>query len=79
MERSVVVKGDKCWIIENGARKTLAEIVSISGNLVLIKTQNGKILRLPKHRIYDSEENTDKDIKEHNPTQKKRTPYDYMM
>ena len=60
MEKSVVVKGDKCWIIENGARKTLTEIVSISGNLVLIKTQNGKKLRLSKHWLYDSEEEVDK-------------------
>ncbi|MDE6640897.1 MAG: hypothetical protein K2K63_10255 [Acetatifactor sp.] len=74
-----MVKVDKCWIIENRARKTLAEIVSISGNLVLIKTQNGKTLRLPKHRIYNSEENADKDIKEHNPVQKKKSPYEYMM
>ena len=79
MERLVMVKGDKCWIVENGARKTLAEIVSINGNLVLIRTQNGKTLRLPKHRIYDSEENADKDIKEHNSVQKRRTPYDYMI
>ena len=38
MERSVVVKGDKCWIVENGFKVTSAEIVSISGNFVLIKT-----------------------------------------
>lgn len=78
MERSAVVKGDRCWIIENGSKKTLAEIVSFSGNLVLIKTQNGKTLRLPKHRIYDSEEKVEKTLQEHKPIQKKKTPYDYM-
>lgn len=73
-----MVKGDRCWIIENGSKKTLAEIVSFSGNLVLIKTQNGKTLRLPKHRIYDSEEKVEKTLQEHKPIQKKKTPYDYM-
>lgn len=33
----------------------LADVVSVSGNLVLIKTQHGKTLRLPKHRLYDAE------------------------
>lgn len=79
MEKSVVVNGDRCWIIENGAKKTLAEIVSFSGNLVLIKTQNGKTLRLPKHRLYDSEEKVDTILQKQNPVQKKKTPYDYMM
>lgn len=72
-----MVKGDRCWIIENGLRITSAEIVSISGNLILIRTQNGKALQLPKHRIYDSEEKALKDLKKKTQTQKK-TPYDYM-
>ena len=79
MEKLVVVKGDKCWIVENGYKVTVAEIVSISGNLVLIKTQSGKALRLPKHRLYDSEEKAKKTLQEHKPVQKKKTPYDYMM
>lgn len=74
-----MIKGDRYWVIENGTRITLAEVISISGNLVLIKTQNGKALRLPKHRLYDSEEEADKVLKEHNSAQKKKTPYDYMM
>lgn len=51
-----MIKGDKCWIIENGLKVTSAEIISISGNLVLIKTEDRKTLRLPKHRIFKSEE-----------------------
>ena len=74
-----MVKGDKCWIVENGFRVTSAEIVSISGNFVLIRTQNRKTLRLPKHRIFDSEERAKATVKESEPEQKKRTPYDYMM
>lgn len=73
-----MVKGDKCWIIENGSRITSAVIVSISGNLVLIKTENGTALRLPKHRLFDSEEKAEETLKGHNLEQKKKTPYDYM-
>ena len=56
-----------------------AEIISISGNLVLIKTQSGNTLRLPKHRLYDSQEKAEETLQEHKPVQKKKTPYDYMM
>lgn len=73
-----MVKGDKCWIIENGLKITSAEILSVSGNLVLIKTQSEKLLRLPKHRLYDSEEKAEKILKGRNFAQKQKTPYDYM-
>lgn len=72
-----MVKGDQCWIIENGLKVTSAEILSFSGNLVLIKTQDRKALRLPKHRLYDSEEKAKEDLKKSGSVQGK-TPYDYM-
>lgn len=72
-----MVKGDKCWIVENGLRVTPAEVVSFNGNLVLIKTQNGKVLRLPKHRLFESEEKALSTLKKNTVNQKK-TPYDYM-
>ena len=72
-----MVKGDKCWIVENGLNIVSAEVLSISGNLVLIKTQNGKALRLPKHRLYDTEESALETLQKRKVTQKK-TPYDYM-
>lgn len=72
-----MIKGDKCWIVENGLKVTSVEIVSISGNLVLIKTENGKTLRLPKHRIFKNEEEAKEKVPKQE--QKKRTPYDYMM
>lgn len=74
----MMVKGDKCWIIENGSRITSAVIVSVSGNLVLIKTGNGTALRLPKHRLFDSEEKAEETLKGRNLEQKNKTPYDYM-
>ena len=74
-----MVKGDKYWIIENGFNVVSVDVLSISGNLVLIRTDKGKTLRLPKHRLFDSEEKARKTVKESEPVQKKRTPYDYMM
>ena len=72
-----MVKGDKCWIVENGLNVVSADVLSVSGNLVLIKTQNGKALRLPKHRLYDTEENAMETLQKRKPIQRK-TPYDYM-
>lgn len=51
-----MIKGDKCWIIENGLEIVPVDVLSVRGSLVLIKTQHGKTLRLPKHRLYDTEE-----------------------
>lgn len=72
-----MVKGDKCWIIENGIKVTAAEIMSISGNLILIKTEDGKAIRLPKHRIFDSEEKAKEKVSKQE--KKRRTQYDYML
>lgn len=74
-----MVKGDKCWIVENGFNIVSVEVLSISGNLVLLRTDKGKTLRLPKHRIFISEEKARETVKESEPVQKKRTPYDYMI
>lgn len=76
-----MVKGDKCWIVENGFSVVSVEVLSISGNLVLIRTDKGKTLRLPKHRLFDTEEKARGTVKESEPVpeQKKKTPYDYMM
>ena len=74
-----MVKGDKCWIIQNGMSVVSAIIVSVSGNLFLIKTEEGKALRLPKHRLFDTEEKALEVLEKHRHEQKKKTPYDYMM
>ena len=73
-----MVKGDKYWIIENGFNVVSVDVLFVSGNLVLIRTDKGKTLRLPKHRLFDSEEKAKDTVKESEPVQKKRTPYDYM-
>ena len=66
-----MVKGDKCWIVENGFNVVSVDVLSISGNLVLIRTDKGKTLRLPKHRLFDSEEKARETVKESEPVQKK--------
>lgn len=73
IEVEVMIKGDKCWIIENGLKITEVEILSFNGNLVLIRAENGKTLRLPRHRLYDSKEEAGKYLKSKMPTQKKDT------
>lgn len=73
-----MLKGDKCWIIENGFNIMSIKILSISGNLVLVRTENGKTLRLPKHRLYDTADKAIEALKRINQAQKKKTPYDYM-
>ncbi len=74
-----MVKGDRYWIIENGLNVISVEVLSFSGNLALIKTQNGKTLRLPKHRLYDSEESAMEVLQKRKPVRKKKTQYDYML
>lgn len=71
-----MVKGDKCWIVENGNRVTQAEILSFSGNLCLIRLASGSALRVPKHRLYESEEAAQNGIMK--TKQVHRNPYDYM-
>lgn len=72
-----MVKGDKCWIIENGSRVTQADILSFSGNLCLIRLQSGTTIRVPKHRLYSSEEEAAKLLPKKQ-MKKYSNPYDYM-
>ena len=71
-----MVRGDQCWIIENGSRITQAEILSFSGNLCLIRLASGTTLRVPRHRLYESEQAAQSDA--HKAKQVHRSPYDYM-
>lgn len=70
-----MVKGDKCWIIENGSRITQAEILSFSGNLCLIQLDSGATLRVPRHRLYEREESVMNVVQKMK--QRHRSPHDY--
>ncbi len=71
-------KGDKFGIVENGREISEVEILSLTGNLVLLRTQEGKTLRLPKHRLYESEEKASAAIPNEQSIQRKKTRYGYM-
>ena len=71
-------KGDKCWIIENGHIVVMARILSLNGNLVLLKLETGKSIRVPKHRLHKTKEEAEEKLPEPEFRVSKRTPYDYM-
>ena len=71
-----MVKGDKCWIIENGNRVTQAVILSFSGNLCLIRLASGAALRVPRHRLYENEKEAQKNVQK--TRSRNRNPYDYI-
>ena len=71
-----MVKGDKCWIVENGNRVTLAEILSFSGNLCSIRLTSGAALRVPRHRLYEREDDALKAV--HKTKREHRIPYGYL-
>lgn len=73
-----MVKGDKCWIVENGNHVTQAEILSFRGNLCLIRLLSGAVLRVPRHRLYESEESAKGTMPKQDFERKYRSPYDYM-
>jgi len=68
-------KGDICWFIENNARIIQGTIKSISGNLYTILLPSGGAIRLPKHRIYNTAEEAENNIRK--PVKPISNPYDY--
>lgn len=68
-------KGDTCWFIENNVRIIQGKIKSISGNLYTILLPSGGAIRLPKHRIYNTAEEADKNIRKS--VKPISNPYDY--
>ena len=71
-------KGDTCWFIENNARIIQGTIKSVSGNLYTILLPSGGAIRLPKHRIYGTVEEAEKNIKKNtNKNRSMANPYDY--
>lgn len=77
-EGSQMKKGDTCWFIENNARIIQGTIKSVSGNLYTILLPSGGAIRLPKHRIYGTVEEAEKNIKKNtNKNRSMANPYDY--
>lgn len=69
-------KNDTGWIVENNLSVREVRIVNISGNLITIQFDN-TVIRLPKHRIYETCEEAMRSIKNIKPVKKTSNPYDY--
>lgn len=71
--------GDVGYIVENNNKVTQIRILACNGNLYTIKL-NGGAIRLPKHRIFKSEEEANDSLMKNKDThtRKYRSPYDYM-
>lgn len=72
-------KGDAGYIVENNNKVTQVQILACSGNLYTIKL-NGGAIRLPRHRIFASEEDAKNSLIKNKDVQVRRykSPYDYM-
>lgn len=70
--------GDSCYFLESNRTIIKGKIKSVSGNLYTISLPSGGAIRLPKHRIYKSVEETEKSIKKNTNRNKPMVnPYDY--
>lgn len=69
-------KNDTRWIVENNLSVREVRIVNIFGNLITIQFDN-TVIRLPKHRIYETYEEAVSSIKNVKPVKKISNPYDY--
>ena len=70
--------GDSCYFLESNRTIIKGKIKSVSGNLYTILLPSGGAIRLPKHRIYGTVEEAEKNIKKNtNKNRSMTNPYDY--
>lgn len=70
--------GDSCYFLKSNRTIIKGKIKSVSGNLYTILLPSGGAIRLPKHRIYKSIEEAEKNIKKNtNKNKSMANPYDY--
>ena len=69
--------GDSCYFVESNRSIIQGTIKTISGNLYTILLPSGGAIRLPKHRIYESEEEAERSIKTNSKNKPMSNPYDY--
>ena len=55
--------GDSCYFLESNRTIIKGQVKSVSGNLYTILLPSGGAIRLPKHRIYGTVEEAEKNIK----------------
>lgn len=55
-------KGDKFWIVENGTKFSEVEVLSLTGNLILIRMQEGEILKATQTQVIRERRNSIRNI-----------------
>lgn len=76
--RKGLKKGNQCYIVESNCKITPVTIVSQSGNLYTIRLQSGGGIRVPGHRLHETEEAARDSLPKRGTEKKYRSPYDYM-
>lgn len=71
-------KGDQCYIVESNCKIIPVTIVSQSGNLYTIRLQSGGGIRVPGHRLYETEEAARDSLPKRGTEKRYRSPYDCM-
>lgn len=69
-------KGDTCYIIISNARVEPVQVIRMQSNLVTVKLSSGGAIRVPRGRLYDTEEAAASHLPRRDPPQY-RSPYDF--
>lgn len=65
---------DYCYFVENNQRVVKAKIIKISGGFYTIIFDGNSVMRVKRHRIFESYEEAKKSIRR---SPSKKTPYDF--
>ena len=76
---AVFKAGDKAYIIESNRIIRECTVVRASGNLYIIRFENGGGIQVPGHRLFASQEEADNSIPNVRATKRQgfRSPYEY--
>lgn len=71
--------GDKAYIVESNRIVRECTIVRASGNLYIIRFENGGGIQVPKHRLFASQEEANSSLPKVQVTKRRgfRSPYEY--
>lgn len=69
-------KGDTAYIIISNARVEPVKVIRIEANLITVKLSSGGAIRVPRGRLYETEEAAAARLPRKNPPQY-RSPYDF--
>lgn len=71
--------GDKAYIVESNRIVRECTVVRASGNLYIIRFENGGGIQVPKNRLFASQEEADDSLPKVQTTKRQgfRSPYEY--